>query len=300
MTRQQATLTILIGTLFALAAAATSSTATAASSGPYRMEVLVDGMPAAEYTHRGKIYVEAWQGREYAIRLSNHTGNRVAVALSVDGLNTIDARHTTAYDARKWVLGPYETVIIRGWQTSSDTARRFYFTNETSSYGAWLGKTRDLGNISAAFFTERTPEPPAYTYYDSIEESKTATGGWDWGWGAGRAEGPAQEAAPSSPSLDSTATARKARRSHGAAQVPADDRFAATGIGRETANSVYTVAFQHGRKPAAVVTVRYEFRDALVKLGVLPRPWTPNPYVRRETSSGFTDYGYAPDPYSGR
>ncbi len=266
--------------------------AVAATEGPYGMEILVDGFPVQEYLHRGRTYVEARDGHEYAIRLINRTGRRVAVALSVDGLNTIDARHTTAYEARKWVLGPYETVVVRGWQISRRTARRFYFTTETDSYGAWLGRTRDLGNISAAFFPEVRFEPPVY--YDEpcdttgryLDEGPLEQGG-----GVDRA---AQAEAGSN-----HAGAGTEKRSAMAGSSALDD-FAATGIGRRTANRVHTVAFEHGTEPAAVITVRYEFRDALVKLGVLPRTWVPNPYHRRETSSGFIDYGYAPDPYGGR
>ena len=76
------------------------------------------------------------------------------MALSVDGLNTIDARETTAAEARKWVLGPYETVTISGWQTSQLEAHRFEFTTEARSYGQALGKTANLGVISAVFFKE--------------------------------------------------------------------------------------------------------------------------------------------------
>ena len=281
---------VIIATAAFLAALMTIplSSARAASAGGYGMEILVGGRPLTEYYHGGKTYIEALEGREYAIRLTNHTPSRVAVALSVDGLNSIDARHTSAYDARKWVLGPYESVVIRGWQTSSDTARRFYFTTESGSYGAWLGRTRDLGNITAAFFPESVPVAPYYPYYEYDAAASRAGGG-----------GPEMEkAAPAAPGLDSTAQASKARCAKGrTASPPTDDRFAATGIGRETGNSVYTVAFEHGRHPASVITVRYEFRDALVELGVLPRHWVPNPYYRRETSSGFADYGYAPDPY---
>ena len=79
----------------------------------------------------------------------------MAVALAVDGLNTIDARHTAAADARKWVLEPYETITISGWQTSRTEARRFEFTTEERSYGQALGKTANLGVISAVFFKER-------------------------------------------------------------------------------------------------------------------------------------------------
>ena len=121
------------------------------------VDILVDGAPQPRYPHDGRWYVEARKGREYAIRLRNPHGVRVAVALSVDGLNTIDARETTAADARKWVLGPYGTVTISGWQTSQTEARRFEFTTEARSYGEALGKTANLGMISAVFFKERVP-----------------------------------------------------------------------------------------------------------------------------------------------
>ena len=56
----------------------------------------------------------------------------MAVALSVDGLNTIDARQTTAAAARKWVLDPYQTVTISGWQTSRTKVRRFEFMTKSA------------------------------------------------------------------------------------------------------------------------------------------------------------------------
>ena len=119
------------------------------------VEVLVNGTPQRRYAHDGRWYVEALKGREYAIRLRNPFPVRVAIALSVDGLNTIDARHTEAADARKWVLDPYQTVTIVGWQTSRTDARKFEFTTEAGSYGQALGKTANLGMISAVFFKER-------------------------------------------------------------------------------------------------------------------------------------------------
>ena len=119
------------------------------------VEILVDGVVQRRYAHHGRWYIEALKGREYAIRLRNPYPVRVAVALSVDGLNTIDARETTAADARKWVLDPYQIVTISGWQTSKTQARRFEFTTEERSYGQALGKTANLGVVSAVFFKER-------------------------------------------------------------------------------------------------------------------------------------------------
>jgi hypothetical protein len=50
--------------------------------------------------------------------------------------------------------------------------------------------------------------------------------------------------------------------------------------------------------PAAEVTLRYEFRDALVRLGVLPRnyPSQPDPLRRRERARGFEDRQFSPEP----
>ena len=149
-----------LAAIFALVAAlplrAHESSAPAADT----VTIVVDGVAQRHYLHGGRRYIEARKGKEYAIRLRNPYPVRVAVALSVDGLNTIDARETTAAGARKWVLDPYETVVISGWQTSRTHARRFEFTTEEGSYGQALGKTANLGVIAAVFFKERVA-----TYY---------------------------------------------------------------------------------------------------------------------------------------
>lgn len=121
----------------------------------FSVEILVDGRPVTEYAARGRRYVEALENAEYELRIHNPTGSRVAVALAVDGLNSIDARHTSAWDAHKWVIEPYGTIHVRGWQMSSENARSFYFTTERDSYAAKLGQTSNLGLITAVFFRER-------------------------------------------------------------------------------------------------------------------------------------------------
>src|ERR1043166_3055609 len=123
----------------------------------FSVEVLIGGRSASEYVAGGRRYIEALENAEYELRIHNPTGGRVAVALSVDGMNTIDARHTSAWDAPKWVIEPYGTISVRGWQMSSENARRFYCTTERDSYGAKLGQTSNLGVIAAVFFRERKP-----------------------------------------------------------------------------------------------------------------------------------------------
>src|ERR1043165_7700979 len=86
-----------------VALALVSASAFSAGTSGYSMTVLVGDAPAREYSHDGTIYVEALRGSDFAIRITNPTPYRVAVALSVDGLNTIAARPPEACSARKWV-----------------------------------------------------------------------------------------------------------------------------------------------------------------------------------------------------
>src|SRR5262245_9283103 len=233
----------------------------------FGVDILVDGRPVPVYGHDGRSYVEALKGRPYSIRLTNRTGGRIAVALSVDGLNVIDAKHTSAHDAQKWILDPWQSIVLPGWQTSSGTARKFFFTTEERSYGSWLGRTDDLGVISAAFFRERRPieaQP-----MPEVKEN--------------RRDAPEEGCA----------------RAPLAAPMPkAKDELAATGIGGEVDHQVRSVEFDEEDTPASVVSLRYEFHDALVRLGVLPK--TDDALARRERSRGFSDTGFAPDPYRGR
>ena len=153
----------------------------------FEVQLLVDGRPLEEYYARGKKYVEARKALNMKSEFAIRCPYRVAVALSVDGLNTIDARHTTAWNASKWVIEPHGTITVGGWQMSSERARRFYFTSERDSYGAKLGQTANLGAISAVFFRElRRPvpiTPPRPIYKDDgrrrdapLESSESSSG----------------------------------------------------------------------------------------------------------------------------
>lgn len=235
------------------------------------VEILVNGTPQPHYAHAGRWYVEAVKNREYAIRLRNPYGVRVAVALAVDGLNTIDARETTASEARKWVLGPYETVTIEGWQTSTTEARRFEFTTEGRSYGQALGKTANLGVISAVFFRERLARPMPETF----------------GPDASSNEGRGGRAAPSAAPAE--------RAAEGDSRTKAHDDYAATGMGQRTEHAVTQVWLDLEPVPSQRVDIRYEYRPQLVRLGILAPEPAADPLRRRERARGF-EPGFCPEP----
>ena len=241
----------------------------------FEMDVIVNGRPLTEYFARGRTYVEALQGAEYELRLRNSSPDRVAVALSVDGLNTIDAKHTSAWNASKWVIEPYQTITISGWQMSTERARRFYFTNERDSYGAKLGQTANLGVISAVFYRERqriTPVTPPYPILRDRDSEQSRS----------------QEAPPSSSAKSRSAGPGSASSDNRAAMPRPDDDYAATGIGRTVRHDVRWVNMELDPNASAEVTVRYEYYSALLRLGVVPRPREPYPLYRREDARGFS------------
>lgn len=255
----------------------------AVTEGGFSVEVLINGVPAGEYAARGRRYVEAFENAEYELRIRNPSSSRVAVALAVDGLNTIDARHTSAWEARKWVIEPYGTIHVRGWQMSSENARRFYFTTERDSYGAKLGQAQNLGVISAVFFRERRPVTVM-----PVTPGQTR---------------PPNEKADrnSAPEAGAQSSRGEAGRDTARAKTlpsypPPDDESAATGIGRSVSNSVQWIKMDLEPRAAGEVTIRYEYRAALVRLGIIPRQF-PRPDVldRRERSQGF-DPKYCPQP----
>ena len=236
------------------------------------VEILVNGTPQKRYTHEGRWYVEAIKGREYAIRVRNPYPVRAGVALSVDGLNTIDARHTAAANARKWVLEPYETITISGWQTSRTDARRFEFTTEEQSYGKALGETANLGVISAVFFKERV----SAIARESAKETE-------------RRPAPA---APAAAAGQGIANADSLRRLD-------EQEHAATGMGRRTDHAITEVWLDLEETPAETVNIRYEYRRQLVWLGILPGTPLPDPLQRRERARGF-EPGFSPEPSGNR
>jgi hypothetical protein len=265
---------VVFAIAFIAAVASAAPNATALEGEACRIEVLVDSHPLTEYAARDTTYIEALRGREYEIRLTNLTDRRIAVALAVDGLNSIDAKTTSASNASKWVLDPRETTTISGWQTSSTHARRFFFTTEEDSYGDWLGRTENLGVIEAVVFKERKPR-------------------WTLGEWLGGVAGAAPE------------TSRRAHppiEAESKAEAGEDaDEMAATGIGRRVDHRVRRVHLDLEEHPAAHLRLRYEYRQQLVHLGVLPSLEEEEALARRERATGFTDFNFAPDPFnSGR
>ncbi len=270
----------------------------AAERGNFELSVIVHGSPAAEYSLHDRTYIEALRGENFWLRLHNPTSERVAVALSVDGLNVVDAKRTSAVNATKWILAPGQTVDIPGWQISGQIARKFFFTDTGRSYAKWIGDTRNVGVIEAVFFREkrRAPQPVTKEPLRRLREEIVVEGGVPGGVVGGIPGDSAGDsgATVEKKSVPSAPARAQAPASPGVAQPspPEADRFAATGIGERTSFPVQWVTFEEDPVPAATVSLRYEYRRELVRLGVFPRE---EELYARDRGRGF-EHEYAPDP----
>jgi hypothetical protein len=232
------------------------------------LQVAVDDEAAPLYPSRDgtRVYVEAHKGRRYELRLANRSGERVGVELTVDGLNVISGERDRPGPGRMYILDAGEQTTIRGWRSSLDEVRAFTFVDEQVSYATRSGKANGkMGWIEMAVYRERR-RPQAY------DEGYRQGGGRDRAVPAESEESrrKAEAEPPAAAESESEARGDTAQRSAPAAPAPGSS-YPGTGWGDRLNDRVRLVDFEAESAPAERVTVRYEYRAALVALGVLPR-----------------------------
>jgi hypothetical protein len=218
------------------------------------------GEVAQTYRHRGHTYVAGHPGDRYAVRLTNRSGGRLLAVLSVDGVNAVSGE-TAAPDQAGYVLEPYASTEIVGWRKSLDDVAQFYFTRLPDSYAARTDRPDHVGVIGVAVFREKARPQP---FFSSRQAAPAAA-----------------EAAAGAARADAMGEAKAKREA---------DRLG-TGHGeREYAPTRYTEFERAGSRPNEVVSLRYDSRPNLVRLGVIPAPRphlpAPSPFPGR----------FVPDP----
>ena len=236
-----------------------------ASASLVTVSVQVDGRASSLYPApdgSGRYYLEARPGSRYAVALANRSTERVGVVLTVDGLNAISGARETAR-GRMYVLDPWQSTSVQGWRTSLQDVRQFTFVDERRSYATRSGQANEkMGWIEIAVYRERRPYVQA-TPLPYPEPRPYPTEEQD---GRARAQAPASPEASRSDNREAAGAAK--------AEGGARDRsYPGTGWGEHAHDPVVLVSFDPESEPSGRATLRYEYRPALVALGVLP------PYV---------------------
>jgi hypothetical protein len=231
--------------------------------------VEVDGREARLYPApdgSGRYYLEARAGSRYSVSLANRSGERLGVVLTVDGLNAISGARD-AGRGRMYVLDPWQSTSVLGWRTSLQDVRQFTFVDERRSYAARTGQANEkMGWIEVAVYRVRRPFVHATPYAEpwrSQPSGEPAKRGRDQAPAAPEARTARDEAGAAS---SSESDAKLEQGSNRARSYPG------TGWGDRAHDPVVLVSFDPQPEPSERLTLRYEYRSALVALGVLPRP----------------------------
>ncbi len=240
----------------------------------FRLEVVSDDEGLKEEGRKGtRPTIWAHPEERYSIRLYNPLPVRVAVNLTVDGMNSISGLPSGISDGPKWMIRPYSSIEIRGWQVNGGEARRFYFTDVPKSYAQWRGETmnKDLtvncGVIGAAFFWNSQELQAYYDAHPVYEYSRREPSQFPW---LGALNQQCKK-------LDEFN--RSSRAAMEGNSLDLEKREAATGMGEREWHPTETVDFHYNAgmfKVSQAIVVYYEFKKSN----------TPNP---------FPAMGYAPE-----
>lgn len=237
-----------------------------------------DALPA--YRFRGASYVAGRPGERYAVRLTNRSGARVLVVLSVDGVNAVSGE-TAATGQTGYVLAPWESAEITGWRKSASEAAAFYFTALPDSYAARTDRPGNVGVIGAAVFRERVVEAQrSFERSPQVARPRAESS-------AAEPERRAQAGAADSAALPMPASPAAAARE---APQMRQEKQLGTGHGEREFSPITHTAFERATsQPSEVVQLRYDSHANLLASGVIPRP-RPVPRVPEPFP------GYVPDP----
>ncbi|GMQ90688.1 MAG: hypothetical protein BMS9Abin10_1095 [Gammaproteobacteria bacterium] len=258
-----------------LASPGVVASATAASSEMARAQqvgveiVADDGSVFARYdisdgSGRGKLraYLEAERGRNYGIRIHNGTGGRIGLVIAVDGRNIISGEKSfLRSNEPMYVLGAHQQAIYEGWRTSDTRVQRFFFTDAENSYAQAWGDRSAMGVIAVAAFRE----VPRVVPRRRLERRETAP-------------------QPSAPAES---------RSGKSAQSADAESAAGTGFGDSQNSRSVRVQFEPQRQAFAKQFLKYEWRETLVRLGIIPETPPVNRFWPEQLGQA---QGFAPYP----
>jgi hypothetical protein len=127
-----------------------------------QVEIIQSGRVLRRIDHNGETFIEAPLRGTYSIRLTNNCPRQRMAVISVDGINVVDGKDA-GFAGQGYILGPWQTVDIKGWLRGPNEAAAFEFKASEASYAAGTGRgTKNTGVIGVAVFEgqEKRVEPP--------------------------------------------------------------------------------------------------------------------------------------------
>lgn len=218
------------------------------------------------YPHRGQYWVAGAPGHRYSVRLQNNSGERVLVVLSVDGVNAINGQTASAAQSG-YVLEPWQRSEITGWRKSNAEVAQFVFTRHGDSYASRTGRPTNVGVVGIAVFNEaRRPQVDIRPSPIPLPVPRTMS--------------PEAEASASNRIGDAAAASTKSE----------SRQRLGTGHGeREWSSSSLTGFERASQTPVQVSEIRYDARERLAALGIVPRQSI------NQSPQAFPG-GFVPDP----
>jgi hypothetical protein len=242
------------------------------------------GQPLRVWRRDGRLFVAGQPGARYSLRVTNNTGGRVLVVMSVDGVNILTGE-TAGYGQTGYVFSPYESYDVSGWRKSDTEVAAFNFAPLPQSYAARTGRPGDVGVIGIAAFRERVVAPLAAAPAPEPRQARR----YDPGSGLDELVVTGQRAAPSAPTTapsDRAVTAERRTEKLGTAH------------GAREWSVTTTVPFERAtRYPQLVRRIEYDTFANLIASGVIPPSWDRGRRPRPFPSNGGA--GYVPDPPGG-
>jgi len=252
------------------------------------------GAPLPSFLHLGSLYFAGQQGQRYDLRLTNNTGERVEVVVTVDGRDVISGELGNYKKQRGYVLDPWGTMVVPGFRQSNSSVAAFRFSDLGGSYTALRGSPEHAGVVGVAVFEEKRrsarrhkkalavsqPPPPPYyePYYQGPGAASPPPSAFPESAPRDRAaKGEAEEMAAPSAAAPSSADAG------GSFAPPPAQSQIGTAYGETQQSVVQEVEFKRHRrrKPDAMLTVYYDTMQGLQSRGItmsIPTPVEPQPF----------------------
>lgn len=229
------------------------------------------GRALPQIAHRGERWIPGEHRREFTVRLSNRSDERVMAVLSVDGVNAITGESADPSQAG-YVLEPWQQIDVRGWRKSERQTAAFHFTLGERSYAARTGRPDNVGVIGVAVYREARlvhqgvqpweEEPHDYAKRDAGPELLDGV--------------PPSAPAPAAKSWEYAQRGQDLGTGHGR---------------REWSLARETEFVRATRAPEQITQIRYDSRESLLAQGILPRRWGGLAQGPRAFGQGFV-----PDP----